>query len=295
MTEDNSKKNIYNANDTLDINELASLNDDISPEFIEQLQNKVAQDASEFTGKPILSDNDTDISTEDSELFEESQAEKENPTSEKKENKENKLNLNLNIDDNFIKKYKAKLNKQEITPQEETSNVSKSSDTNNEDEIENLDAPSLAQLHLSNKDENTDINKLTKGNIVERPIKSSELEYNENLDTLDNNVKYDKYVIYIEPENKDFIESLTVKERKNLINRILREQDDIALTKKRYKLALTVMKHIVVAIITLSLSIPAVLWLVNNSLEASINNYRQSKTIFKDLYKEKGKIQKNRH
>lgn len=295
MTEDNSKKNIYNANDTLDINELASLNDDISPEFIEQLQNKVAQDASEFTGKPILSDNDTDISTEDSELFEESQAEKENPTSEKKENKENKLNLNLNIDDNFIKKYKAKLNKQEITPQEETSNVSKSSDTKNEDEIENLDAPSLAQLHLSNKDENTDINKLTKGNIVERPIKSSELEYNENLDTLDNNVKYDKYVIYIEPENKDFIESLTVKERKNLINRILREQDDIALTKKRYKLVLTVMKHIIVAIITLSLSIPAVLWLVNNSLEASINNYRQSKTIFKDLYKEKGKIQKNRH
>lgn len=294
MTEDNSKKNIYNANDTLDINELASLNDDISPEFIEQLQNKIAQDASEFTGKPILSDNDTDISTDDSELFEESQPEKENPTSEKKENNENKLNLD--IDDNFIKKYKAKLNKQGITPQEETSNVSKSSDdTKNEDEIENLETPSLAQLHLSNKDENTDINKLTKGNIVERPIKTSELEYNENLDTLDNNVKYDKYVIYIEPENKDFIESLTVKERKNLINRILREQDDIALTKKRYKLALTVMKHIIVAIITLSLSIPAVLWLVNNSLEASINNYRQSKTIFKDLYKEKGKIQKYTH
>ena len=293
MKEDNSRKNIYNADDTLDINELASLNDDISPEFIEQLQNKVAQDASEFTGKPILSDNDTDINTDDSELFEESQVEKENLTSEKKENKENKLNSN--IDDNFVKKYKAKLNKQEATPQEEISNVSKSSDTTDEVENKNLDAPSLAQLHLSNQDENTDINKLTKGNIVERPIKSSELEYNENLDTLDNNVKYDKYVIYIEPENKDFIESLTVKERKNLINRILREQDDIALTKKRYKLVLTVMKHIIVAIITLSLSIPVVLWLVNNSLEASINNYRQSKTIFKDLYKEKGKIQKNRH
>lgn len=292
MTENNQRKNIYNANDTLDINELASLNDDISPEFIEQLQNKVAQDASEFTGKPILSDNDTDINTNDSELFEEEQAEKEILTSEKKENK---LNLNLNIDDNFIKKYKAKLNKQEAAPQEEAINTPKSSYDKSEIENENLDVPSLAQLHLNNQDENTDINKLTKGNIVERPIKSSELEYNENLDTLDNNVKYDKYVIYIEPENKDFIESLTVKERKNLINRILREQDDIALTKRRYKLALAVIKHIVVAIITLSLSIPAVLWLVNRSLEASINNYRQSKIIFKDLYKEKGKIQKNRH
>ena len=34
----NSRGNILSANDTLDINELASLNDDITPEFIEQLQ-----------------------------------------------------------------------------------------------------------------------------------------------------------------------------------------------------------------------------------------------------------------
>ena len=40
--------------------------------------------------------------------------------------------------------------------------------------------------------------------------------YNDSLDLLDGNVKYSKYVMYIEPQNVDFIESLTVKERKNI-------------------------------------------------------------------------------
>ena len=95
MAEENTKgNNIYSANDALDINELASLNDDISPEFIEQLQNQVAKEASEFTGKPFQS------KVEDSELFEEV------------EKTTNSPQINSNIDDNFIKKYKAKLEKQ---------------------------------------------------------------------------------------------------------------------------------------------------------------------------------------
>jgi hypothetical protein len=64
---------------------------------------------------------------------------------------------------------------------------------------------------------------------------------------LDNNVKYSKYVIYIDPENTDFVESLTVKERKNLINRILREQDDIAITKRRLNMFQTVVKHVIIS------------------------------------------------
>ena len=57
--ENNTQRgNIYSANDTLDINELASLNDDISPEFIEQLQNQVSKNATEFTGKNFLQEKD---------------------------------------------------------------------------------------------------------------------------------------------------------------------------------------------------------------------------------------------
>ena len=87
---------------------------------------------------------------------------------------------------------------------------------------------------------------------------------------------------------------MTVKERKNLINRIIREQDDISITKKRLGLIQTIIKHSIVAIITVAIAIPVTYWAINASLEASINNYRRSQTIFKTLYKEKGKIKTQR-
>ena len=273
--ENNSRGNIYSANDTLDINELASLNDDITPEFIEQLQNKVAQNASEFIGKPLNEEKD------DSELFEEPQAKDIEQTEKPVQKKEN-IDIDQNIDDNFVKKYKAKLDKTE----NEIKKIEITEQTKNED-----------KTNINNKNENNTepIENLTSGNIIEKPAIKEQVDYNESLDFVDNNVKYSKYVIYVDPENTEFMDSLTVKERKNLINRILREQDDIAITKKRLGLIQTVIKHIIIAIITVSISIPVIYLTINASLEASINNYKRSKTIFKTLYKEKGKIQKNRH
>ena len=117
-------------------------------------------------------------------------------------------------------------------------------------------------------------------------------EYNDSLDFLDGNKKYSKYVIYIDPENVDFIESLTVKERKNLVNGILKQQGDIAMTKQRFKIIQAVLLHIIIAIITVTISIPVLYYMINISLEASIDNYRRSQTNFQTLYREKGKISK---
>lgn len=281
MPEDNDKRrNIFSANDPLDINELASLNDDISPEFIEQLQNQVAQNASEFTGKPIISENN------DAELFEEVN----------QEEPKKAVKLDENIDDNFIKKYKAKLNKQKeaILEKDEETEIKENSAPQNKQTTEppkeiNKEQ-SVIESNPSTAVPDAEIENLTSGNIIEKPAVQEQIDYNDSLDFLDGNVKYSKYVVYIDPENTEFIESLTVKERKNLINRILREQDDIAITKRRLGLIQTIIKHTVIAIITLSVSIPVVYWTVNASLEASINNYRRSETIFKTLYKEKGKI-----
>jgi len=81
-----------------------------------------------------------------------------------------------------------------------------------------------------------------------------------------------------------------IRSSKNLINKILREQDDIAITKQRFKIINTIIKHAIVAILTITLSIPVIYWTINASLEATINNYRHSQTIFQTLYKENGKI-----
>ncbi len=318
INKNQQSSDVYSENDPLDINELASLNDDISPEFIEQLQNKVSLNAQEFTGRPVSPDK------EDSELFEEVK-DLSNSTFDRK-------NFEENIDDNFIKKYKAKLNKQKIvevdstkeenkeaikekeeaqstsvsenitsepTPEISVSTTVKQEESITAEEATNELKKSIPEDVSKNKttkkrnieaEDTKDIENITNGNIIEKPLEKELVNYNESLDYLDDNVKYSKYVIYINPENKEFIDSLTVKERKNLINRIIREQDDISITRKRLGLIQTIIKHSIVAIITIAIAIPVTYWAINASLEASINNYRRSQTIFKTLYKEKGKI-----
>jgi len=279
---DNNDNNVFNVNDSLDINELASLNDDITPEFIEQLQNKIS--LSVETDKP------------DNVLFEEiPRIKKEEETGTKPQAN---LTINENIDDNFMLKYKAKMNKQKmglIEAQKEQTNQEISQQEKEQENITQEQALTNTPQKIENTPSQTNVNSekiesLSGGNIVEKPVINEQIAYNESLDYLDNNTKYSKYVIYIDPENKDFIESLTVKERKNLINRILKEQDDIAITKKRLNLLHTLIKHSIVAIITVAIAIPVIYTTINASLEASINNYRRSQGLFQTLYRQKGKI-----
>lgn len=299
-------KNVFSDKDTMDINELASLNDDISPELIEQLQQKLAQDAQVLSDEPQKTEFDEN---DDSTLFEEpaqktkgSDNVNNSETSETTQNGENadggnselsqvakndindaqpkkSVSFDKNIDDNFIKKYKAKLNKQKNFGGQNTE-----ADVVDENTISNA-----AFTEMPVVDNN--IEELSKGKITEKPLTPEIKSYNDSLDLLDGNVKYSKYVMYIDPQNVDFIESLTVKERKNLINKILKEQNDIAITKQRFRMVQTVIKHAVVAILTIAISIPIIYITINASLEASINNYRRSQSMFQTLYKQGGKIQ----
>ena len=276
--------NIFNEKDSMDINELVSLNEDFSPEFLEQLQQKLQQDVANIA-QPAPEGGGA--STEDvTTLFEEPQEQKieePEPVQEKApEPPKERPKVEQNFDDNFIKKYKAKLNKQD----KEEKN----------DAAEKLNVAGAAFSETEQKPEETpkidsnNINKVSNGNITEKEITKDLKSYNDSLDFLDGNVKYTKYVIYIDPQNVNFIEGLTVKERKNLINKILREQDDIAITKHRFSIIQTVIKHAIIAIITIAISVPVIYFVVNASLEASINNYRRSQSNFQVLYKEKGKI-----
>lgn len=277
---------IFNNKDSMDIAELASLNDDISPELIEQLQQKIQKDASEFSDNKLQ--NNTEVSKLDDEnLFEETDKEQntENVVESNEIKEDTKIHharLNENFDDNFLKKYKAKLSKQ----QESKNN-------------ENVEKPTISNVAFQDTnnvelDENSDIEKISNGNITERAFSTEQKNYNDSLDFLDGNVKYSKYVIYIDPQNVDFIEHLTVKERKNLINKILREQDDIAITKQRFRIIQTIIRHAIVAVLTVAISIPVVYITINASLEATINNYRRSQSFFQTLYRENGKISRYR-
>ena len=286
--------------DSIDISELASLNQDISDDLLAELENKLTNNVTSFNEEKPVNIND------DSTLFEETvpdnaeasaetipetgtvspekSAEElsakhdnivEDKIEETAEETKEEVQVNQSFDDNFIKKYKAKLNKKAQASLQNGKSV-------------NGLAPTK---YMQEQEEAEPIEELSNGNISERPLTKETKEYNESLDFLDGNIKYSKYVIYIDPKNVDFIDGLTVKERKNLINNILRQQDDISITKQRFVLLQTIIRQVIIAILTVAIAIPVIYYVINASLEATVDNYRRSQVNWQALYKQHGKIQ----
>ena len=299
-------------NDSFDINELAALNDDIPDELISELESQLSEKIGQEkpSNAPAVNEND------DSTLFEETSQEaqnnvnntetqiKEQETSHEDANtndikdkkddvvknekdavsKSEKIEVIQNFDDNFIKKYKAKLKSRAQGGGGDKGQSYGGVAPGDEAPDNNSSNGKFGAL------EEGDINALSQGKISERALTDDIKNYNDSLDFLDKNVKYSKYVIYIDPQNVNFIESLTVKERKNLINGILRQQDDIAITKLRFKVIQTIIRHVIITVLTVAISIPVVYYAINASLEATINNHRSAQTNWQTLYKEHGKI-----
>lgn len=99
-----------------------------------------------------------------------------------------------------------------------------------------------------------------------------------------------KFVIYIEPENLDFIESLSVKDRKKVINRVLHYEDANVRLKKERRERAKFTKQVIIMVITVVVSLPFFFMLLNKSIELTILNYQQAQQNFVKLYKEQGKI-----
>lgn len=99
-----------------------------------------------------------------------------------------------------------------------------------------------------------------------------------------------KYVIYIEPENIDFIENLSIDERKLVINKILNEQHALSEKQKAAKERMRFFKHAILCCLTAIIGLPCLFYLVNKSIELTIQNYKSSEQNFVELYKAKGKI-----
>ncbi len=104
------------------------------------------------------------------------------------------------------------------------------------------------------------------------------------------NAVYKKYVIYINHENEPFLDSLTLAERKKLINDVLEEQNRLSEEQRAEKQRIERTTKLIISIVTFIITVPIIYLLFNVSLEATIQNYRHSKTNFEVLYKETGKI-----
>lgn len=99
-----------------------------------------------------------------------------------------------------------------------------------------------------------------------------------------------KYVIYIDEDNVDYIENLSLDERKSIINKIIKEQKNITAEQKKFRERKKYVINVLIAVITFILGFPIVFFCVNTAMQASMLNYQQAKQNFSKLYKEHGKI-----
>ena len=108
-----------------------------------------------------------------------------------------------------------------------------------------------------------------------------------------NNLTAKKYVIYVDSGNIDFMENLSVNERKEIINKILQEQNTLSIKTKELNEKRKYLQHAIVACFTFIICFPIMFIIVNKSIEASMTNYQQAKQNVMKLYKKQGKIQMN--
>lgn len=99
-----------------------------------------------------------------------------------------------------------------------------------------------------------------------------------------------KYVVYIEPESIEFMERLSINDRKTIINKILKEQEESIAQQKYSDRRQKFLRHIIVATLTFIIGFPLLFFVVNNAMEATIYNYKQAQKNFGVLYREGGKI-----
>ena len=101
-----------------------------------------------------------------------------------------------------------------------------------------------------------------------------------------------KYVIHVDPDNIPFMENLSVNERRKIINTVIREQAIFSEDGLKTRRQRNFIVHVLLVVITLSLSFPILFTMVNKALKVTIQNYDQTRSNFSKLYKEQGKIKR---
>lgn len=136
------------------------------------------------------------------------------------------------------------------------------------------------------------------GEIMERPKTPEETPppQEQSIDPLEEakmNAVYKKYVIYIDKDNEKYIDSLSIAERKQLINEVLHDQRNLSEAQRREQQRKEAVTKLILGIVTFIIAVPLIYLIFNISMEATIQNYKHSKSNFEVLYKETGKIKIN--
>lgn len=109
-----------------------------------------------------------------------------------------------------------------------------------------------------------------------------------NAAEVDPNAK--KYVIYVDPENIDLMESLSASDKKIVLNRLLKEQKESVQKKKKAEEQQQFFINSMIVTLTVIIGFPLMFITVNKSLQVTLDNFQQARENFVKLYRQKGKI-----
>ncbi|MBQ6515622.1 hypothetical protein IJI31_00420 [bacterium] len=101
---------------------------------------------------------------------------------------------------------------------------------------------------------------------------------------------YKKYIVYIDPENEEYINSLSIQERKDIINSILHGEDLRTKRKQKGQQKKDMLIQLLIVFFCVIIGFPLLYKFTNYCLTATINSYKEAQTNFEKLYKETGKI-----
>lgn len=172
-------------------------------------------------------------------------------------------------------------------------------DDDDDDDIEfddNINIEALAQ-QLQQHVDIADVSNLSSEDFNKEPeqpqVENQIIQPEENKTNIfDNFPKSDckKYVVYITPNNVDYVDNLSIDERTELINNVISDKHSSDIKSKRLLERQRYVKHLIVVCITVIIGFPILFFAVNKSLQICISNYQQSQENFQKLYREKGKI-----
>lgn len=199
----------------------------------------------------------------------------------------NKISSEHNLEEVPVANSETETIQSEVNPEVDTSQEEAPIDEN-EESINSVEA--LEEINTADTINQETEKTIVTEQICEYPINPMDTEYIQTLDYLEGDKRYKKFVIYIDEQNVEFISSLSIQERKDVINSILREQDDIRIQRREEERRKKLITHLLIGIITFIVFIPFLYLLVNQCLEATISNYQRSQNNFEVLYKERGKI-----
>lgn len=159
-----------------------------------------------------------------------------------------------------------------------------------EDETQSLETEKTSETENSLKEEPKPQDEETP---QEKELRELKEKYEENSKKLDSweelNSTYDivkKYIVYINKENIEAIDNLTVDERNAFINSAIKmkfENNDIEKVKnKRAKILL----HSTIMLCTAIIFMPIAVYLAHLSIVMTFKNYKYSQDNFEKLYKE---------